>query len=178
MQTSDNRNLSAELSLILGTIIALVGVTALIYSANSGRLFTLILAAALFTTSLIFMRLALILRRSQRYFFVSIFLLFSAFFLALQLFGFLNAPIIKLWPLLVINVGISFFSAGIFTWRKIRFSFLIPSVAFLLMGLLFLLFSLGLVGFSFKAFFLQWWPVLLIACGFLLLIASLSERQK
>lgn len=178
MQTSKNRTLTAELAFILGVLLAVTGVSALLYSVRTGRLFMLVLAAMVMSCSFIFFRLATSLRRNPRYFFVASFASLMSLFMFLRFFEVITAPITALWPLLVITSGLSLFAAGYFAYRKMVLSIIVPSFAFVLMGALFLLFSFGIVNFSFKSFFLQWWPLFLLFAGLLLLLVSFCESKK
>jgi hypothetical protein len=71
----------------------------------------------------------------------------------------------SLWPVLVIITGFSFFLVDFFMMRKIRTIFLFPSILLVLLGTLFLVFSLGVVPFSFRKFMTLLGPVLLVFCG-------------
>ncbi len=178
MQSKKNRTLTAELAFILGVLLAVSGVSALLYSVRTGRLFMLVLASMVMACSFIFFRLATSLRRNPRYFFVASFASISSLFLFLRFFDVITTPLAVLWPLLVVTTGLSLFSAGYFAYRKLVMSIFVPSLAFVLLGALFLLFSFGVVNFSFRSFFLQWWPLLLLFSGLLLLLVSFCESKK
>lgn len=178
MQTSKNRRLTAELAFILGVLLAVSGVSALLYSVRTGRLFMLILAGMVMVCSLIFFRLATSLRKNPRYFFVASFSSISSLFLFLRFFDVIESPLAALWPLLVVTSGLSLFAAGYFAYRKLTIRILVPSLAFVFLGAFFLLFSFDILNFSFKAFFLQWWPLFILFSGLLLLLVSFCESKK
>lgn len=71
----------------------------------------------------------------------------------------------SLWPMLVIITGLSFFLVDFFMMRKIRTIFLFPSILLVLLGTLFLMFSLGVVPFSFRRFMTLLGPVILVFSG-------------
>ncbi len=178
LDSSKNRSLSAELSFLLGLVLAISGFFAFIYPAKTGHTFLFILSAMLFTTSLVFFRLATSLRRNPRYFFVATFLILTAFLLVFHTLDLFALSFRVVWPLLVVNAGLSLFVSSFFAYGHLRKSMLIPSLAFVLMGLLFLLFSFGIFNFSFKNFFLRWWPLILLFSGLLLLLLSFRETKK
>ena len=75
-----------------------------------------------------------------------------------------------LWPLVVVIGGVSLLLSGLFVYRRARISQVIPSVSLLLLGGCCLLFSLDVIQQPFLQFASRWWPVLLIAAGFCLVI--------
>lgn len=75
-----------------------------------------------------------------------------------------------LWPLVVVIGGVSLLLSGLFAYRRARISQVIPSVSLLLLGGCCLLFSLDVIQQPFLQFASRWWPVLLIAAGFCLVI--------
>lgn len=84
------------------------------------------------------------------------------FLLNLNIF---NKGLRSLWPMLVIISGISFFLVDFFIMRKIRTIFLFPSILLVLLGTFFLVFSLGVVPFSFRRFMTLLGPVILVLSG-------------
>jgi hypothetical protein len=113
-----------------------------------------------------------------------IYLFFAAFFLQVGFFLFLSAlrilpvPLSKSWPLLSVFCGIALFPAG---WRRfgtLRIAYVVPSIAFVLLGSGLLIFSLDLVAFSFRQFMLNWWPLLVVLAGFVLVLASLGTKSN
>ena len=75
-----------------------------------------------------------------------------------------------LWPLVVVIGGVSLLVSSLFVYRRARISQVIPSVSLLLLGGCCLLFSLDIIQQPFLQFAGRWWPVLLIAAGFCLVI--------
>jgi hypothetical protein len=67
---------------------------------------------------------------------------------------------------------LSLIPAGWHRYGKATARFVVPSLAFVALGAVFLIFSFDLVPFSFKRFFLAWWPLLLVFAGIILTLVS------
>lgn len=114
----------------------------------------------------------------------ALYLFFAAFFLQVGFFLFLSAlhilpvSLSRSWPLLSVFCGIALFPTG---WRRFgtfRVAYVVPSVAFVLLGSGFLIFSLDLVVFSFRQFILSWWPLLVVLAGLVLVLVSLGAKSN
>ena len=64
--------------------------------------------------------------------------------------------------------GISLMPAGIYNFKRLRSIYLFPAITMILLGVFFMLFSLDIVKMSFAEFFINWWPLLLLIAGVLL----------
>jgi hypothetical protein len=111
-----------------------------------------------------------------------LYLFFAAFFLQVGFFLFLSALEIiplsfsKSWPLLSVFAGLSLFPAG---WRRFgtfHTAYVVPSIAFVLLGSALLIFSFDLVSFSFRQFMLDWWPLLVVLAGLVLVLVSFGSK--
>jgi hypothetical protein len=112
-----------------------------------------------------------------------VYLFFAAFFLQMGFFLFLLALRIfplrlsESWPLLSVFAGFALFPAG---WRRFgafRTGYTVPSVAFVVLGSALLVFSFDLVAFSFRQFMLDWWPLLVVLAGLVLVLVSLGSKS-
>lgn len=98
----------------------------------------------------------------------------------------LSWPVNDYWPAYVISVGIGLFISGLYIFRQIKAAWLVPALSFILLGCLFLVFSLGFSSMSFRAFIRKWWPTLLLAGGVILFaiyffmkaFAYLNEKNR
>jgi hypothetical protein len=114
----------------------------------------------------------------------SLYLFFAALFLLVGFFLFLSAlNIIPLsfsqgWPLISIFAGLSLFPAGWHRYGKFRSHYVVPSLVFVILGSVLMLFSLDLVSFSFAQFILYWWPLLVVLAGLVLVLISLSTKNS
>ncbi|MDR0400824.1 MAG: hypothetical protein LBH51_07750 [Treponema sp.] len=111
-----------------------------------------------------------------------LYLFLSAFFLQVGFFLFLLALKIfplrfsESWPLLSVFAGLSLFPAG---WRRfgtLHTVYVVPSIAFVILGLALLVFSFDLVSFSFRQFMLDWWPLLIVLAGLVLVLVSFGSK--
>ncbi|GHV84451.1 hypothetical protein AGMMS50230_00590 [Spirochaetia bacterium] len=113
----------------------------------------------------------------------TIYLFFAAFFIMVGLFLFLSAlqiipvTLAQGWPLISVFAGLALLPPGWRHYRAIRYRYLIPSLAFVLMGCLLLVFSFKVAPFSFKRFIINWWPLVVVVTGILLVLLSLSSTQ-
>ena len=80
--------------------------------------------------------------------------------------------LVRVWPLFMTVTGISLF---VYACKKpdrsTRISLIIPSVALIILSVIFLLFSLELVTQGFSDFVARWWPGLFVLVGAALIIA-------
>ncbi|MBR5580262.1 MAG: hypothetical protein IKW26_03060 [Treponema sp.] len=75
-----------------------------------------------------------------------------------------------LWPVTVIIGGFALFASGFYVDRSIRTSQLVPPVSLVLLGVFCLLFSLDIIEEPFWQLASRWWPLVLIAAGFCLVV--------
>ncbi|GHV42339.1 hypothetical protein AGMMS50268_15340 [Spirochaetia bacterium] len=114
----------------------------------------------------------------------SLYLFFAAFFLLVGLFLFLSAlkiiPVAfrQAWPLISVFSGLALIPAGWHRHGAFRSSYVVPSIAFVVLGSTLMIFSLGLVSFSFKQFILNWWPLLVVLAGLILVLVSLGTKYN
>jgi hypothetical protein len=114
----------------------------------------------------------------------SLYLFFAAFFLLVGLFLFLSALSIipfsfsQAWPLLSVFSGIALFPAGWHRYGAFRSRYVVPSIAFAALGSVLMVFSLDLVSFSFAQFMKNWWPLLVVLAGLILVLISLGTNNN
>lgn len=80
------------------------------------------------------------------------------------------------WPIFAAFSGIALLVSGLVSTKKISLSFLVPSIALIVLGLLFMLFSTDVFTISIGELFRRWWWVLLIAA--LLVLAVIYAYKK
>ena len=104
-------------------------------------------------------------------------MVFTGLFLLLTgiLFFFIDTKFLPysldaLWPITVIIGGFSLFVSGFYVDRSVKTSQLIPSIALVLLGILCMLFSLDIIQEPFLRLASRWWPLVLIAAGFCLVV--------
>ena len=112
----------------------------------------------------------------------TIYLFFASFFILIGSFLFLSSlqiipvTLAQGWPLLSVFAGLALLPAGWRHFRAIRYRYLIPSLAFVTLGCILLVFSFKMVPFSFRRFIINWWPLLLVVAGIILVLLSLGSK--
>jgi hypothetical protein len=114
----------------------------------------------------------------------SLYLFFATFFILVGFFLFLSSlRIIPLsfqqwWPLISVFAGLALLPTGWHAYGAVKVRYVVPSIAFVLLGTVLLIFSLDMVSFSFKQFILQWWPLVVVLAGLILVLVSLGTKNK
>lgn len=112
----------------------------------------------------------------------SLYLFYAALFVQLGLFLFLYTihiipvKLSQTWPMLSIFAGIALFPAGWHRYGIFKVNYIVPSVAFIILGTTLMIFALDLVSFSLAQFVRNWWPLLLVLAGLILVLFSHSTK--
>ncbi|GHV88221.1 hypothetical protein AGMMS50267_05810 [Spirochaetia bacterium] len=110
----------------------------------------------------------------------SLYLFFAAFFILVGFFLFLSSlnivPIVfrEWWPLISVFAGLALIPAGWHRYGVIKIRYVVPAVGFIALGAALLVFSLDIVHFSFKQFMLNWWPLITVLAGLILVLISVA----
>ena len=83
-----------------------------------------------------------------------------------------------LWPVILINAGLSLIFSFIVVHQKIKFSYVILAIFSLILGFIFLLFSLDIIVAPLINLVSQWWPVFFIIAGMGLILLFYIKKQK
>jgi hypothetical protein len=126
----------------------------------------------------IFTVLSIKFNRRMVYFFFAVFPILIGIFLFLSTLKIIPVTLAQGWPLLSVFAGIALFPAGWHHYRGIRYRFLIPSLAFVALGCVLLIFSFKIVSFSFKRFIINWWPLLILLAGLILVLLSFNPPNS
>ncbi|MDR2102292.1 MAG: hypothetical protein LBP43_06950 [Treponema sp.] len=121
--------------------------------------------------------LAIKLNKRSLYLFFAAFFMLVGFFLFLSALGIIPAAFSRAWPLLSVFSGLALFPAG---WRRygtFRSHYVVPSLAFVLLGSILLVFYFDMVPFSFSQFMIDWWPLLVVLGGLILVLVSLGTKS-
>jgi drug/metabolite transporter (DMT)-like permease len=170
------RRTSARLVFIIGLLLMFLGSAFLLGPVAVSRFFILI---SFFFVLLGALCAVLAIKLNKR----SLYLFFAALFLQVGLFLFLSSLHIipvsfaRGWPLLSVFSGIALFPTGWHRHGTIRARYLVSSIAFVVLGCVLLVFSLDLVSFSLAQFVKNWWPLLVVLAGFILILVSLSTKN-
>ena len=92
--------------------------------------------------------------------------------------GFLGYGMEELWPVFSIIFGISLIPAGLYKMKRVKSIYLFPAILFILLGILFLLFSAQVIKVSFSKIMVYTFPLLLLAGGAVLIILFLVQNHK
>ncbi|MBO6131341.1 MAG: hypothetical protein J6P28_05175 [Treponema sp.] len=84
---------------------------------------------------------------------------------------------IETWPLTIVICGLALIPAGLYNHKRIRTIYLFPAVLMILMGIVFLLFSMHIFKTSFRQFIYMWWPIILIFGGIWLIILFVVQQK-
>ncbi|MDR3334932.1 MAG: hypothetical protein LBT13_08630 [Treponema sp.] len=113
----------------------------------------------------------------------SLYLFFAAFFILVGFFLFLSAlrifPVTfaQDWPLISVFSGLALFPAGWHRYGALRSHYVVPSLTFVILGSVLLVFSFKVIPFSFAQFMLNWWPLIVVLAGLILVLISLGTKK-
>lgn len=117
------------------------------------------------------------LNKSSLYFFFAAFAIQVGVLILLIGMEILPVDYSRLWPFLSVFSGIALIPTGLHRYGVVRFRYLVPSLAFIFLGAVMLIFSLKLVPFSLSQFIKDWWPFLIVLCGLILMFVSLGTKK-
>jgi hypothetical protein len=150
---------------LLGTLAGASGVSVLVS-------FSFILIGSLCAV------LAIKLNKRSIYLFFAAFFMLVGFFLFIAALGIIPAAFSQIWPLLSVFSGLALFPAGWHRYGAFRSRYVVPSIAFVILGSVLLIFSFHMVPFSFSQFILNWWPLLVVLAGLMLVLISLGTKSN
>jgi hypothetical protein len=131
-----------------------------------------------FSTGVICAVLALRLRKRSLYLFLASFFIQIGLFLLLSALHLFPLPFSKAWPLLSVFSGLALFPSGWHRYGLFKTNYIVSSIAFVLLGFVFLVFSLDMVSFSFAQFVLNWWPLIIVLAGLVLVLLALATKDN
>ncbi|MDR2150238.1 MAG: DUF5668 domain-containing protein [Spirochaetaceae bacterium] len=120
---------------------------------------------------------ALRLRKRSLYLFLAAFFIQIGLFLLLSALHLFPVPFSKAWPFLSIFSGLALFPTGWHRYGVLKTNYIVSSVAFMILGSVLLLFSFDMVSFSFAQFVLNWWPLIIILAGLVLVLLALATKD-
>jgi hypothetical protein len=168
------RNTALRLVFFTGLVLIVLGI-AFLFGSMSGISSILVLGSLLFVIiGVVFAVLSIKFSRSMVYFFFAVFPILIGTFLFLSTMKIIPITLAQGWPLLSVFAGLALFPAGWHQFRGIRYRFLIPSLAFVALGCGLLIFSFKIVSFSFRRFMINWWPLLILLAGLILVLLSIN----
>ncbi|AEF82940.1 LiaI-LiaF-like domain-containing protein [Leadbettera azotonutricia] len=179
MASMFSRRIAAWLSFFIGLLLMFLGSAFLLGSLAGTSKFSVLLAFLVVIAGILLAMFAIKMNKSSIYLFFAAFFLMAGFFLFLSALNVIPRDIFyKTWPLISVFSGLALVPAG---WRRygtFRSRFMAPALVFVILGCALLAFSFDIVGFSFKQFILNWWPLLIAFAGLLLVLISLGARNS
>jgi hypothetical protein len=121
--------------------------------------------------------LAIKLNKRSVYLFFAAFFMLVGFFLFLSALGIIPVDFSRAWPILSIFSGLALFPAGWHRYGAFRSRYVVPSLTFVFLGSALLVFSFEMVPFSFSQFIIDWWPLLVVLGGLILVLVSLGTKN-
>jgi hypothetical protein len=85
--------------------------------------------------------------------------------------------LVRIWPLFMFVTGISLVPYGLRKHGSARTAVVVPGLFISLLALLFLPFSLHHIEGGFAAFVRQWWPMILVIIGAVLVVSFFTMRR-
>ena len=170
------RRFSARLVFIIGLSFMILGVTFLFGSNEGTSSLFIFIAFLLVITGTFCAFLALRLNRRTSYLFFASFFFMTGIYLFLSALDIIPLSFTQAWPLLSVFSGLALLPVG---WKRtggFNLRYFVSSLAFVILGFILLIFSLGMAPFSFRQFISEWWPQLLVFCGVTLVLISLTTR--
>ena len=169
--------LTAKVIFIIGLSLIILGTTFLFNPMEGSSRVSIFISFILVLAGSFCAVFAAKLNKHPAYLFFGTFFLLAGIFLFLSALGIIPLSIVQGWPLLSVFSGLALLSAS---WRRnAGFSprYFVVSMAFVLLGLFLLVFSLDVVTFSFMEFIQVWWPLLFLISGLTLVLISVSVKN-
>jgi hypothetical protein len=178
MHTRVKRKIVAKISFFIGLLLMLFGVASLLGTMSGTSRVSVLVSFLVVIIGAVFAVVAVNLNKRSLYFFIAAFFLQIGFFLFLSALHIIPFSLSEMWPLFSVFAGFSLFIAGWHRYGKIKPWYVVPSTALVVLGCVLLLFSFDLFPFSFSQFIQNWWPLLLVLAGLVLVLASLKTKIK
>jgi hypothetical protein len=175
-----SRRIAAWFVFFVGLVLMLVGSAFLVVGSVADiSTFSVFLAFFFVMAGIMCAVFAVRLNKRSTYLFFAAFFLMLGFYLFLSAMGIIPIDIFyQSWPLFAVFAGLALLPAGWRHYGAFRSRFVVPSAAFVVLGCLLLIFSFDIVTFSFKQFILNWWPLLLVLAGLLLVLLSIGAKNN
>jgi hypothetical protein len=178
MDGSTTRKIAARLAFIAGLLLMFLGSAFLLGTLQGTTRFSIMRAFFFVIIGAICAFFAIKLNKRSLYLFFAAFFLLVGFFLFLSSLRILPFTFSQSWPLLSVFAGLALFPAGWHRFGEVRTHFVVPAVAFVLLGCSLMIFSFRVAPFSFRRFVIDWWPLLVALTGLILVLLSLGTKNN
>jgi hypothetical protein len=173
-----SRRTAAQLFFIIGLLLMFLGTVFLIVTLTNISRISAMTSFIFIVLGLFLAFFAIQLKKRSLYFFFAAFFLQIGLFLFLAALGMLPIPFSKSWPLISVFSGLALFPAGWHRYGALRSRYVVPSIVFLILGSVLMIFSLDVVPFSFTQFIIRWWSLLVVLAGLTLILVSLGTNKE
>lgn len=178
MDRITTRKITARIVFIIGFLLMFLGSAFLLGTLEVATRFSVLRAFFFVIIGVLFAFFAIKLNKRSIYLFFATFFLLVGFFLFLFALHIIPFSFSQGWPLLSVFAGLALLPAGWHRFGSFRSRYVVPSVAFLLLGCALMVFSFRMVPFSFKHFVISWWPLLVVLIGLTLVLLSLGTKNN
>jgi hypothetical protein len=178
MNTKPMQKLASQLLFFIGFSLMLLGSILFMASLSGVAKVATIPAAIFLLIGVLFALFAFKLVHRLQYMFLAAFFIQLGLFLLLIILKTIPYPFSKVWPAISIFAGTALLPASRFRSHPSIARFVVPAIAFIVLGIILLVFSLDIVTFSFKRFILTSWPLLLLFAGVFLLLLSMYPARN
>ncbi len=166
----------SNLVLALGLLLVLVGLFVFVGNQESAVKVFAFRPIIVLAVGIVLLFCSLAFTGSSFSLFFGLFFFLMGIVLLLIDSGILPYGFSKMWPTIMIAAAFSLFPAGLYRARRVRTVYLFPAIMILLLGIVFLLFSLHVIPISFRVFVARCWPLLFIIVGAFLVITLFVQQ--
>ncbi len=178
MHTRFERKIAAKISFFIGLLLMLLGIASLLGTISGTSRASIFFSFLVVIIGAVFAVIAVTLNKKSLYFFIAACFLQTGFFLFLSSLNIFPFSLSQSWPLFSVFAGLSLIIAGWRRYASFKPRYMVPSIAFVILGCVLLMFSFDVVPFSFVQFVLNWWPLVLVLAGLILVLVSLGNKTK
>jgi hypothetical protein len=132
---------------------------------------------AVILTGLVFLYLAWPRRRSDRWIIPGMVLTLGGIVLLLMNTVLASQSLVRIWPAFMLVTGVSLVPYGLRKRGSARSAIVVPGLFISLLALVFFPFSLHHSEGGFAAFVRQWWPLILVILGAVLIVSFFTTRR-
>lgn len=151
--------------LALGLLLVLVGLFIFVGKQESAVKVFALRPVILLGMGILLLFVSLALTGSSLSLFFGLLFLLMGSVLLLMDSGILPYGFSRMWPTIMISAALALFPAGLYKARRVRTVYLFPAIMMLVLGIVFLLFSLHVIPVSFRAVVSRCWPLLIMVSG-------------
>jgi hypothetical protein len=167
---------AARFIFIIGFLFMFLGTAFLLGSLMGISKASVFISFLLVILGIGFAAFAIKLNRRSLYLFLAALFLQAGLFLFLYSMKIIPLKFSQMWPLLSVFSGLALFPAGWHSYGIFKANYIVPSVAFVILGAGLMVFALNIVPFSFVQFVKNWWPLLVVLAGLTMILVSLGTR--